>query len=577
MVFSPFHGPAGTFTVCCPDLCWCGNRRAKPAWSVLEAKHDPGVPAVVQHPIGGTMKEKTRFWIVAFLLALAFDMLFWGVDHGINFPLFALFCMAGGLFVLHQAGHRPARSVFLLLLPLGFFALGSWWRLEPLAHVVSCAWVLFFMGLFAVSYAWDGWWAQGPRETLRSFASLLATALSHGIAGRSSPGTENTGAHPEGTGRLWLPALWRGLLLALPIAGLFALLLARADAVFAHYITSWFSFRTLAEVVFRLSYILVGAYLLMGVFTHVVRESEKRHAKPSPAQSVLSPLLGGVEANVVLAVVDALFFLFVLVQLRYFFAGKTNLEALGLTYSEYARRGFGELLAVAFLSLVLTLALQGSVQTLRAGGQRVFQVLSLLLLLLVGAILLSAFQRLGLYQEAYGFTRARLYAHTLMVWIGVALLAVAGLQATNARRWVAHALLVAAVGFSAHLVLSNVDARVVKNNVARAASGAPLDVAYLASLSSDAVPVMAGLFRNPGLPETTREAVGALLLCWTVRHPSWDSPVPWQEFHLSRWRARQALGSALPQLAGYHLDGESKPTTVRAPSSRTFPCLPPPP
>lgn len=523
------------------------------------------------------MKEKKRLWIVGFLLAMTFDQLFWGVDHGINFPLFAFLCIAGGLFVLRQGGHRPAPSVFLLLLPLGFFACASWWRFEPLAHVLSCAWVLVFMALFAISCARNRWWSRGPWEIIRSFASLLATAVTHGITGRLSNAAENPTLDSGATKPVWLPALLRGLLLALPIAGLFALLLARADAVFAHYLTPWFSFRALAEIIFRFSYTLAGAYLLVGVFTYVLQETEKEHSQPSPSQHALAPLLGGVEANVILATVDTLLFFFVLLQLRYFFAGKANLEALGLTYSEYARRGFGELLAVALLTLVLILAVQGSAKTLGVVGRRVLQALSLLLVLLVGVILLSAFQRLGLYEDAYGFTRARLYAHTLMVWIGVALLAVTALQLRDGTRWVAHALLAAAVGFSAHLVLSHADARVVQNNVARTASGATLDVAYLASLSADAVPAMSGLFQNPGLPEATREALGASLLCWALRHPSWDSPLPWQELHLARWHARQALASVLPQLAAYQLHRASKPPTVRAPSSRTFSCVPTPP
>lgn len=523
------------------------------------------------------MKERTQFWIMAFLLAVAFDKLFWGVDHGINVPLFALLCLAGGLSVLLWRGHRPVRSSFLLFMPLGLFAWGSCWRLEPFTHVVSVTWVLVFMGVFVISYGRDGWWDRGFLEVLRSFGNLLATAVSHGFPRRPSPAGGRIRLKPKATRPLWLPALLRGFLLALPIAGFFALLLARADAVFAHYLVSWLSLRALAEIIFRLSYILVGAYLLVGIFTFVVKETKKRNATPLPAQPVFSSLLGGVEANVVVAAVDALFFFFVLVQFRYFFSGREDFQALGLSYSEYARRGFAELLAVTFLSLLLSLALQGSTQHLSARGQRVFRAFSLLMLLLVGVILLSAFQRLGLYQQAYGFTRARLYAHTLMVWIGVALLAVAWVQVAKSQRWVFDALLLVGVGFSAHLVFSGVDARVVKNNVARAASGATLDVAYLASLSTDAVPVMSALFSNPELPSATRETVGAALFCWAVRHRSWDSPVPWQEFHLSRWRARRALRAVLPHLATYSLEDGSQPTTVRTPSSRTFPCVPSPP
>ena len=67
--------------------------------------------------------------------------------------------------------------------------------------------------------------------------------------------------------------------------------------------------------------------------------------------------LGFIEASVVLAGVVVLFAAFVLVQFRYFFGGAENIGIQGYTFAEYARRGYGELMAVAFLSLLLLLAL----------------------------------------------------------------------------------------------------------------------------------------------------------------------------------------------------------------------------
>ncbi len=72
---------------------------------------------------------------------------------------------------------------------------------------------------------------------------------------------------------------------------------------------------------------------------------------------ILAPFLGFTESTVVLIAVDLLFALFVFIQFRYLFGGQANITPVGYTYSEYARRGFGELVAVAFLSLGLILGL----------------------------------------------------------------------------------------------------------------------------------------------------------------------------------------------------------------------------
>jgi hypothetical protein len=78
---------------------------------------------------------------------------------------------------------------------------------------------------------------------------------------------------------------------------------------------------------------------------------------PPEAAAARRFALGAVEVGTALGLLDLLFASFVLVQVRYFFGGAAHvLETTGLTYSEYARRGFFELVWVAVLALPLLLA-----------------------------------------------------------------------------------------------------------------------------------------------------------------------------------------------------------------------------
>src|SRR3712207_1338717 len=73
-----------------------------------------------------------------------------------------------------------------------------------------------------------------------------------------------------------------------------------------------------------------------------------------PRPAALS--LGIVEVGVILGLLDALFLAFVAVQVRYLFGGAERVvETAGLTYAEYARRGFFELVTVTALVLPLLL------------------------------------------------------------------------------------------------------------------------------------------------------------------------------------------------------------------------------
>ena len=193
------------------------------------------------------------------------------------------------------------------------------------------------------------------------------------------------------------------------------------------------------------------------------------------------------------------------------------------------------------------------------------------MVVLVGVILVSAYQRLRLYEAAYGFSRLRTYTHAFMICLGILLAAVLVLEILQRERLFMTAVLLVGVGFAASLNLLNVDAFIVSQNVLRAAEGHELDVAYLASLSPDAVPALADAYTSTVLPAGVRQAVGAALVCMQPRtSASFDRD--WRSYSLANAWA-QAARSRL-DLRGYSVivQGGEYPLTVSAPGGMVFDC-----
>lgn len=106
-------------------------------------------------------------------------------------------------------------------------------------------------------------------------------------------------------------------------------------------------------------------------------------------------------------------------------------ETAGLTYAEYARSGFAQLVIVALLTLAVVAA---SLRWARLDGHRTERLLRLLLMalcLLTIVVLASALHRLGLYERAFGFTRTRMAAHALLLFGGALPILVAGALAAD--------------------------------------------------------------------------------------------------------------------------------------------------
>jgi hypothetical protein len=155
-------------------------------------------------------------------------------------------------------------------------------------------------------------------------------------------------------------------------------------------------------------------------------------------------------------------------------------------------------------------------------------------------LLHSAFRRVLLYEDAYGFTTTRLYAQAYMLVVAASLILLAHelLRHPSARRLLGRAGAFAVMGMAA-VAMWNHEAWIVRQNVARHAETGKLDLRYLAcDLSARAVPeVLQAANRERGVQrEMTRTAIGERFM--------WVMDDKWYEWNAGRSRARAAIGAA---------------------------------
>jgi uncharacterized protein DUF4153 len=243
------------------------------------------------------------------------------------------------------------------------------------------------------------------------------------------------------------------------------------------------------------------------------------------------PKLGLPEWAIPLLLLDALFLAFVVVQVTVLFGGHDHvLETAGLTYAEYARQGFWQLIAAAALTLVVVAVAVRVADARSRSNRTVLRVLLGTLCVLTIVTVASALHRLHLYEDAFGLTRLRLAAETFSWALGGLLLLVLLAGAVRVLR--THLARVAvgtvALGLLA-FSLSNPDGRIAKRNVDRWRTTGDLDVVYVQGLSADAVPALAEL----------REPLRAIVLAPVRARLAEDEA--WTSANYSRHRAREIL------------------------------------
>lgn len=517
------------------------------------------------------IKQLVRFLLIALLSGWIFDFLFWEQKVGVNFALFLFVSLALGLTVLLWEGYKPAHPSLWLILPFSFFAVVAFVRREPLTSFLAITFALFSLGLFATNYLGGRWYLYHMSDYLQKLMLLIADLLAKpfGFLWQAS----REAADSDGKARaLPIFGLLRGMLIALPILLCFGTLLASADVVFNQKLDDFFDGERISEYVQRFFLILLLAYLLIGTVLHAATRSMDEKVTQEK-QSFIKPFLGFTESVVVLGSVSGLFLLFVIVQFQYFFGGEKNIGVQGYTYSQYARRGFNELVMVAVFSLIMLVALSAVTRRDHESQRRVYSGLSVAVVSLVMVMLVSAFQRISLAIGWHGYSRLRLYPRIFLIWLALLLITVAVLEIFRRERYFTLATLLASFGFAASITLFNVDAAIVKLNVYRSWHGRNLNVPHLAELSDDAVPALADDFLRGNLPISTREGVGAILSCYRYFEDTPHiSPYDWRSFNYSSWRAHQALQEVRPELAGYVIRYNKYPVRVRTPGGFLYEC-----
>ena len=514
-------------------------------------------------------KKSDQFWIVVLVLGFLYDFLFWDQLVGVNYILFILALLIGATILFTQTGIRPARSSLWLLFPITIFSALTFVHQEPLTKGLAYTFSILSLFLLVVSFLGGRWSEYSLADYIQRFIVLVASVVTGSISFATQVQREQkeSNAPPRKT-YIW--AILRGLLIALPFLILFSALFSSADLVFEQRLTDFFDrfeIDDIEEYFQRLFMILFIAYLIAGIFLHAATKG-KDEKLFREGKYVLKPFLGITETAVVLGCVTVLFAIFVGIQFQYFFGGEVNIGIEGYTYSQYARRGFNELIWVAFISLIMLLGL-GAVTKREPGTERrIFSGLSIAVVSLVMVILTSAYQRIMLGIGWHGFSRLRMYPRIFLIWLGLLLVTVVVLEIIRKERFVTFAALIASFGFAISLSVISVDAATVKHNLPRALQGVNINIDHLSSLSTDAVPPLVKEFQNPEYTEFHHQQIGAIIVCY-MHYQSYDreNANDWRSFNLSRWKAKQAIESVQDQLQEYGINTERS-----TPAGRYYKC-----
>ncbi|WP_366296275.1 DUF4173 domain-containing protein [Paenibacillus sp. AN1007] len=517
----------------------------------------------------------------AFLLAIVHQYLFYDFHIGVSYPIFVILFYC---FMYTFAKDRMrALTIFdawiaavILLLSLTYLLFDN--VLFQVLNFMVIPGLIMMHLTYVMGRKKRAWWEIG----------LIGTAIDHALPQTirhwgtiGSMMVQAGGRKMDKTQKAVVLKVLIGLLASVPMLLVVLTLLSSADGIFNEYLSGfpeWLDQIAVTPMLPRIIWIIVAGVLFFSYvwgYVHPMQyEAEKRenaHWKNSTA-SPLTPLhpaaepltsnpdserkitpaftpvdsriqtspdsepfrLDPVITGTILTVMNSVYILFVLVQFSYLFGTGEGHLPVDLSYAEYARNGFTELILVTSLNFLMLVVVLQYTHAKGKKGVIVQQALLLILVCCSAVMLSSAFVRLNLYEQAYGYTYIRFLVHAFMIFLAL-LLVIAALRIRCTKLPLIRCYIV--LGLTAYTVINYIgmDIRIAELNIERYHQTGSIDAAYLASLSADALPLLQDFAENdyPELKTNLVERKKYLDL-----HADGAA---WFSFNAARYRARLEL------------------------------------
>ncbi len=482
------------------------------------------------------------------VLAVSFDLLFHDVvtkaaPIGIGLTVMLSFSIAALVFLAVRTKLPGRRRSLYFLIPAFLLSLGCAWRDSHTLCALDCSLIIFFLFLSSTSMQGCKILAAGVSRYILVAKCMTESLILQPVEVLFKQLKWKELLPPQVASKSG--AVAKGLFISLPLLLLFGLLLTSADAAYLSLVQK--SFKVDLQSFIQHSWVITMAlWCSLGTLSRMFEG--KVHGKDLSLDDLPSYKLGAIEVCTITGVVNLLFFSFVMVQLQYFFGGASVVTLTsGLTYAEYARRGFFELVTVVALVLPILLFLDWSFVQKSRLGIFIFRGLTFSQICMLFVMMASAVKRMMLYQIEYGQTELRLYTTAFMALMALVFVIFAFTVLRGYRSYFAFASMMAGLLVTATMHFINPDEMIMTANLDRVKQGKEFDIEYNLSLSKDAIPVLVSRLSN--LSKENQVRVRERLEAGYAPTATFSKFKDWRYWNWSRAKADQYVGKDLRQRA----------------------------
>ena len=457
-------------------------------------------------------------WI--FLLTLLQSILFYGKSLGLSVVIFMIFLLPFLYYVLKKNNKIKNKYGFIFIIPILLLSV-TYLLYDNWVFKTGNFIVIFTLFIFMYIYTIQPTWKLS--KLIHDFFRVIFEPFSC-----ISRVFRILGFHLSK--KLHLSPKVRKILKSvfwiLPIVMIILLLLTSADMIFEKMFSTIFEqmgklFDFNEDIFGRIIMMIIFFTYLSATMNFIIfnyKKQEEIEIKKKEKDPFTIKLL--------LTILNIIYIVFDFIQIKSLMLHQVGTS---ITYAEYARQGFFQLMFVSIINVSLILISKKYDKE----GKSFLKIMSLVMLFLTFIIIISSFMRMHLYESEYGYTLLRFLVYTILFTESILFIPTTVYILNPTFKILKYYMEIILTVYIA-LNFMNVDAFIANKNIDRYKKTGKIDINYLENYNSDNIPLLVSLYHNDK-DEKIRKSLEMYFKYFDI---SMDS-IP--EYNLSKMKAKRLL------------------------------------
>ena len=474
---------------------------------------------------------------ISAFLAILQSILFWNKEPGISVFIFVLACILYLIYVLSKNKKIVNKKALIFVIPIILLSSTYFIFNNELFKVLNI-FVIVALGIIMCVYLCKPKtkWSEFLKKIGYVFGGMFES-VSDVIDTFKIPEDKKDNESLEKVKKIG-----KSLLITIPIILVVLILLMSADQVFEGIFDKVFldlsevlSLDGIIKLLSRLSVILITFLLCGGFIVNLVKDNTMFTKEDEDTK--ISVKFENLTINMILTILNIIYLIFSFIQITNLFMNTSNDP--NFDYSSYARQGFFQLMFVSFINFViLTVANINKIE--KTKNQKIYnKIMSLLIILFTLIIIVSAFYRMNLYQETYGYTYLRIFVDFVLITEGLISIPII-IRLLGKKIDVLKVSIVITSFMFVILNFMNIDNFIAEKNIDRYfddPKNSNFDMSYLCNLGTDATAQVTRLLKadDEYIVKRTENYL------YEQKQSLNLDKMDWQEYNMSKKEAKEVL------------------------------------